>query len=80
MPFVYKLNKAPGVDTISNEQIKLLDEENKDTLLTLVNQILATKTIPTAWKHARVACIYKQKGENSDPANYRPISLLNTFL
>ena len=38
---------------------------------------LTTSTVPRQWKDASINAIYKGKGEASNPANYRPISLLH---
>ena len=38
----------------------------------------STGTIPPSWTEAWVVSIFKGKGSETDPANYRPISLLNT--
>ena len=35
--------------------------------------------VPDSWKEAIVVSIYKGKGLDTDPANYRPISLLNSI-
>ena len=45
----------------------------------MFNECLTTQTVPEEWKEALIVSIYKNKGSDSDPANYRPISLLNTF-
>ena len=55
-----------------------LDEHNKEALLRVLNQSLLTATIPDDWRKAIVVEIYKGKGPLTDPASYRPISLLNT--
>ena len=33
--------------------------------------------VPRSWVEARVVTIFKNKGSDSDPSSYRPISLLN---
>jgi hypothetical protein len=71
-------NKAPGEDDITAETWKWLTPENLEHLLTVFNNILTAETIPTDWKLAIVAEIYKGKGNHSDPEMYRPISLLST--
>ena len=35
--------------------------------------------MPSAWKEANIVSIFKGKGSDSDPASYRPISLLNVI-
>ena len=72
-------NKAPGPDDIRSELILFLDNWGQDELLTLLNRSLTEKQVPQGWKNAFIISIYKGKGDDSDPANYRPISLLSTF-
>ena len=42
----------------------------------LFNLSLTTCSFPSAWKLAKVIPLYKNRGSQSDPSNYRPISLL----
>lgn len=67
--------KAPGRDELRPEAIMLLDDENKTTLLQALNEVWHQKRIPSSWRTANVVSIFK-KGDSTDPANYRPISLL----
>ena len=71
--------KAPGPDHNANELFIIMDEESRALLLSYYNDIWETGVAPPAWKEALVVSIFKGKGEDSDPANYRPISLLNTI-
>ena len=71
-------NKAAGPDSIPPEAWQWLDHHNQEALLRVLNQALLTATIPDDWHHAIVVEIYKGKGPLTDPASYRPISLLNT--
>ena len=72
-------NKAPGPDDIRSELILLLDHWGQNHLLRLLSRCLQEKQVPQSWKNAFVVSIYKGKGSDSDPANYRPISILSTF-
>ena len=74
-----KKSKAPGLDGMRSEAIVLLDYVGERLLLDLLNECFKTKTVPQEWKQALVVNIYKGKGSESDPANYRPISLLNVL-
>ena len=71
--------KAPGPDNIHNELVLLLDYIGEQQLLEMFNECFSSATVPQEWKEALIVSIYKGKGSDSDPANYRPISLLNTF-
>ena len=42
----------------------------------LFNLSVSTGTFPSAWKNAIVIPIFKRRGRDSDPSNYRPVSLL----
>ena len=61
------------------ELLKHLDHVNETRLSALLNQCFAEKRIPADWKSANIVSIFKGKGSPSDPASYRPISLLNTL-
>ena len=42
----------------------------------LFNLSVSTGTFPSAWKNAIVIPVFKRRGRDSDPSNYRPVSLL----
>lgn len=70
--------KAPGPDAITNEDLALISSVNPQLLLDLVNAVWEERKVPSMWKSGIVVPIYKGKGDESNPCNYRPISLLNT--
>ena len=72
-----KKGKAPGPDGIVNEILQLLDAEGERRLLEFYIEVWNNRTTPPDWSHATIVSIYKGKGDDSDPASYRPISLLN---
>ena len=74
-----KEHKATGPDEIPNELFKLLDHNTEQILLNAFNEIWEKGHIPDSWKEATVVSLYEGKGAETDPANYRPISLLNTI-
>ena len=49
------------------------------SITTIMNCSLSSGIVPSDWKLARVTPIYKGKGCNTDPANYRPISVLSAI-
>lgn len=69
-----KVDKAAGPDHIRPVVLKELRHEIVDVITILFQKSLATGEIPSDWSRAFVCPIYK-KGDVSDPANYRPISL-----
>jgi hypothetical protein len=73
---IKKLNphKSPGPDKISPKLLQLIPEEISDYLLLIFNKCFQHQDIPKTWKSANVTPVFK-KGNRSDPANYRPISL-----
>jgi len=70
-------NKAAGSDGVPNEVYKQLHPNLKIVLLRILNNALQSE-IPSSWREVIVVPIYK-KGDVIDPANYRPISLINTI-
>ena len=74
-----KRNKAPGPDDITTDFIKDLEEDNLEELRTLINDWWEAGKVPHDILCARVASLYK-KGDPNKQENYRPISLLNSFL
>ena len=57
--------------------LKVLADLLCDSLTYLYNRSIETATFPTKWKAAVVTPIYKNKGDDANPHNYRPISLLS---
>ena len=45
-------------------------------ILCIVNTSIVTGTVPTSWKMSLVKPIYKSSGPLSDPASFRPISIV----
>ena len=72
-----KTGKAAGKDGIPNEFWKHLSGPGLEALLDLFQCCWTQGNSPDSWRQAQVVGIFK-KGSSSDPANYRPISLLQT--
>lgn len=80
-----KTGKAPGEDEIPAEVFKILTTTVEGTamgkaMLVLLNRVYACGKIPESWQCSILVPIFKQKGEVSDPGNYRGIALMNTTL
>ena len=71
-----KQNKAPGIDLLTCDIIKLGGKEALTQITKIFNTILKNRKIPTEWKEAKVIILHK-KGDRRDIRNYRPISLLS---
>ena len=69
-----KPHKAAGPDNITARILKELSSSLAPLLQIIFQRSYDTSTVPSDWKKANVVPIYK-KGQKSDPANYRPISL-----
>ena len=68
-------NKASGSDGIDAIYLKLGSKAIAPSLSGIFNRSLTTGIFPSEWKIARVTPVFKS-GSRSDPANYRPVSLL----
>ena len=67
-------DKAAGLDEIRPIVLKELGSEIATIIQLIFERSLATGEVPSDWTKANVSPIFK-KGDKSDPANYRPISL-----
>ncbi|MEL7079481.1 MAG: reverse transcriptase domain-containing protein, partial [Cyanobacteria bacterium J06582_2] len=67
-------NKAAGPDEIHPKILKEIANEFTPVLTHFLRQSLATNSVPSTWETATICPIHK-KGDRSDPANYRPVSL-----
>ena len=68
--------KTHGPDEIPNEAYKSMNHSQHEQLLDLINSWWLSGSIPQSEPLARVVLMYK-KGDSSQFANYRPVSLLN---
>ena len=71
-----KNNKTPGPNRVTSELIKLLGDEGRDRLLSLINSCWENEELFDEVNSADLAVIYK-KGPTEKPDNYKPIALLN---
>ena len=70
------INKSSGLDKVPAKLLKMCAIIIASPLSKLFNKSLQLGKFPSPWKKACVTPIFKKKGSNSDPTNYRPISLL----
>ena len=69
-----KPHKASGPDDIPTRLLIMVAEEIAPMLTTIFQTSLDTATVPSDWREALIAPLYK-KGPRNIPANYRPVSL-----
>jgi hypothetical protein len=74
---IKKLNKdsASGPDEINNLFLINSSDEFKSILLDLFNVSVEKKSLPEAWKIARISMIPKKKANSPNPKDYRPVSV-----
>ena len=71
-----KPRKAAGPDGIQAKDLVKAGNSEIDYLNTIFCKSLRNSRCPSKWKLAHVAAIFK-KGNQLDPANYRPLSMLS---
>jgi len=74
----FRNSKSPGPDNIGPKLLKLTLDDLIEPLVYICNLSFGTGCVPDSLKIAKVIPIFK-KGDNSNPSNYRPISLLSIF-
>uniref|UniRef100_A0A2D4EPZ4 Reverse transcriptase domain-containing protein n=1 Tax=Micrurus corallinus TaxID=54390 RepID=A0A2D4EPZ4_MICCO len=73
-----KNNKTPGLDGLSGEYYKTMEEILSPIMLDLYNEVLTDSNMPDTWKDALISLILKDGTDARQIHNYRPISLLNS--
>ena len=71
-----RVHKSTGDSLLCNQFLKRCAPFLASSITYLFNFSLSTCSLPSAWKLAKVIPLYKNRGSQSDPSNYRPISLL----
>ena len=74
-----KPNKTPGPDQIPIEHLTILDEDNRSLLLEAINLFANSEILPPSLQLANVVLMHK-KVKLDVPANYRPISPVDSIL
>ena len=69
-----KPHKAAGPDEIPGRVLRECADSIAPVLTKIFNKSLTTGSLPRDWLNANVAPLFK-KGDRSNPANYRPVSL-----
>ena len=71
-------NSAPGPDGTTYSHWKRLDPEGK-MLTVILNICRKAARVPSTWKTSTTVLAYKNKGDEKDLRNWRPICLQNTI-
>ncbi|MEW8547660.1 MAG: reverse transcriptase family protein [Candidatus Thiodiazotropha sp.] len=66
--------KASGPDLVPARILKLASREIAPVLSVIFQQSYNTGQVPLDWQQANVTAVFK-KGDKTNPANYRPVSL-----
>ncbi|GFX84829.1 probable RNA-directed DNA polymerase from transposon X-element [Trichonephila clavipes] len=74
-----KINKSPRLDLITNRILKNLPLKFVLFIVMLFNLIMENCYFPKNWKTAVVVPILKPNSHDTQPQNYRPISLLSSL-
>ena len=74
-----KDNKAAGYDHVLNKHIKATAPIMINIYEKLFNLILDSGHFLSSWVTGIIKPIYKNKGNKSDPQNFRPITLVSYF-
>ena len=74
-----KNNKACGNDLIINEFLKISCEKMLNIYSKIFNIVFTTGIIPNVWSEGVICTIYKNKGDITNPDNYRGITILSCF-
>ncbi|MEW8547692.1 MAG: reverse transcriptase family protein, partial [Candidatus Thiodiazotropha sp.] len=69
------VNKSMGPDNCHPKVLKEAADILSYPLQKIMNKTFEEQRIPGIWKKASVTALYKNKGDKSDPSNYRPVSL-----
>ena len=72
-----KNGKAAGLDGITTELIKHFGERTRSWILDLMNNCVASSSIPKAWRKTKVVALLKPGKDPNNKKSYRPISLLS---
>ena len=72
-------NRCPGTDGVYNIMLRRAPIPLLDVLAKLYTASLHLGYTPTAWKLAETVMIPKPGKDHTEPANYRPISLLSVL-
>ena len=74
----YANGKATGVDVVSNPLLKTASPIISSQLADIFNRCIEHGTFPNDLTIGKVIPVFKS-GENDNPGNYRPISILSAF-
>ena len=67
-------SKAAGPDLLPTRILKMVSKEIAPVLCAIYQQSYNTGQVPLDWQQANVTAVFK-KGDKTNPANYRPVSL-----
>lgn len=73
-----KTGKAPGPDGVPMEALVEVARYEVELLKSVLNELWMEGTFPDTWKRARLALIWKGKGQLCEPSAFRPICVIDS--
>lgn len=71
-------NKAPKLDGIPAEVLKVVAKSHPNLLLCMFNACLVARVFPSRWKKSRLVLVGKGQSDLESPLPYRLLCMLNT--
>jgi hypothetical protein len=75
----FKANKSSGLSSMPLQLLKHLGRRGIEKITGFLNNSAIDHPPPQAWRDSKIVPLYKNKGRQDDPSNYRSIAITPPF-